>query len=1186
MSGASEPTRSSGTVDEASPDDVDLFANWGSVRSDGSQRTRTRSGAFGREVATSDDGSRVSELTDVSRPSGRSGTRSLLGSLAVGSGAGGMGRAKVEPGYEASGMPLVARTSTGEDVSEQFKLATVTFDDGEGKKPMKKLLMPAVTTLKEVKEFDEVIFWILRGAGEKEHRPSYFPNILAVQVAEQVFNTVHEAAVSRLEYPFPIQMSPFVVLALITGSLGAQSFEGGSAQEVKAAGTHVYYYKGRCLMLDDIVLKEDMPDDWAEAEIQRGPLVWPSGNAQRSRVRVGDHTKSETLVRRIKAFAEVAGMFYNDVFQDQLEVLASDFESLAKQRANSRRIYPLVMLSVTYETLIYKFVVQLRSQAMKLLYHLEHMQKSVARPHVFQALRMVMKGRDKDFDMAWTWPSHLMDVTAPDSDFMRVYEEFKVNGMLAVTMGGMAAFSVPTTNKKPGTGTSGAGLADDDGLAGQDEAADVGAASPAAQKTDKKTADQKSKGGPNSTVRQIFGPEYAAGVVQVNAAGVTKELWQTIGLQWLRACRGSAEAGAAFTYYCFAGACFGGCGKKKEECEADWKALHPKITVRHGAIPMPLFKLVQTSVNSNWALVRVGFARGGGLLQHQKRIEAGDVRSAVVDLMQEYLKQKIAKATPDGGSGGASGAAVSDVRSTTASGGVACEEAGAEADEPLVTAPLGGGAVALWSRGRGGRIAPKTLTDLTFDDIEQDLDAAVNDADERPPAPPSSENRVPAAGLGEMFKRIFPSDEDVEREEAADWLVEATSMAADLAGQGAGVRSFIRSLAVSLLLTEVADPRASDLTPDAAWQLVRARTLALAATSTTAAIQSWALSFCDKEVEVGAEFVGLGNVVMCPAGPLVPGGTSATQVLEELWPVHDYGEMLAADGESEPERAKCLYLSIAAAVGMKPGALLAALKSRAREFVKQIPQPKPGELVPEALLYAFELAHDLLERDHPQMRASLLWFGDLVLAHTMIGFCCASGRGGMTVELFKGTSYDASSSKCVLGFVECAASHARMLKSPVTPETLGAWQQTVAAVTGKAPGRWYMSGFPHIVRTLRGSLGQHRMRDPATLWKCEVCPSLVASSVRVHMRRFIGSASASGADASCCGDPLMVMVEGTGLARLVAESRVVLSEISTAREAAAIAAARSVVAGSAPPSGFRFRRVCGWFRGHWPLERA
>ena len=217
--------------------------------------------------------------------------------------------------------------------------------------------------------------------------------------------------------------------------------------------------------------------------------MWPSGNAQRARVRVGDHTKAETLVRRIKAFAELAGMFYNDVFQDQLEVLASGVESLAKQRANSRRVYPLVMLSVTYETLMFKFVVQLRSQAMKLLYHLEHMQKPVARPHVFQALRMVMKGRDKDFDMAWSWPSHLMDVTAPDSDFMRVYEEFKVNGMLAVAMGGMAAFSVPTTNKKPGTGAAGADVADGDELASQDGAVDLGAVAPAAPKV--KDADKK-----------------------------------------------------------------------------------------------------------------------------------------------------------------------------------------------------------------------------------------------------------------------------------------------------------------------------------------------------------------------------------------------------------------------------------------------------------------------------------------------------------------------------------------------------------------------------------------------------------------------------------------------------------------------------------------------------------------------
>ena len=81
-SGVSRPTEGSGTVDQSSTREVDLFANWGSVRSDGSHRTRTPPGVFGRECAASDDGSRVSELTDGSRPSVRSGMRSMLGSLA------------------------------------------------------------------------------------------------------------------------------------------------------------------------------------------------------------------------------------------------------------------------------------------------------------------------------------------------------------------------------------------------------------------------------------------------------------------------------------------------------------------------------------------------------------------------------------------------------------------------------------------------------------------------------------------------------------------------------------------------------------------------------------------------------------------------------------------------------------------------------------------------------------------------------------------------------------------------------------------------------------------------------------------------------------------------------------------------------------------------------------------------
>ena len=39
--------------------------------------------------------------------------------------------------------------------------------------------------------------------------------------------------------------------------------------------------------------------------------------------------------------------------------------------------------------------------------------------------------------------------------------------------------------------------------------------------------------------------------------------------------------------------------------------------------------------------------------------------------------------------------------------------------------------------------------------------------------------------------------------------------------------------------------------------------------------------------------------------------------------------------------------------------------SQAQLFVDTVPAPKHGEMVPEAILFVFELAHDLLERDHP-----------------------------------------------------------------------------------------------------------------------------------------------------------------------------------------------------------------------------
>ena len=98
-----------------------------------------------------------------------------------------------------------------------------------------------------------------------------------------------------------------------------------------------------------------------------------------------------------------------------------------------------------------------------------------------------------------------------------------------------------------------------------------------------------------------------------------------------------------------------------------------------------------------------------------------------------------------------------------------------------------------------------------------------------------------------------------------------------------------------------------------------------------------------------------------------------------------------------------------------------------------------------------------------------------------------------------------------------------------------------------------------IFRRISSIRGDHRVRDPATLLKCEICPSACAVPLRVCQRRFIGAHDAG-------SDPLMVMASEAGLAPLVLEARTVLSGMSMGREAAEAAAVASVLAGTATVS--------------------
>ena len=135
----------------------------------------------------------------------------------------------------------------------------------------------------------------------------------------------------------------------------------------------------------------------------------------------------------------------------------------------------------------------------------------------------------------------------------------------------------------------------------------------------------------------------------------------------------------------------------------------------------------------------------------------------------------------------------------------------------------------------------------------------------------------------------------------ADWLASSPAFASDVAAQGVGVRSYVRSLGTAVLLSETLDPLASGISPDDAWSSVRNRVLLRAATSTDAAIATWACSFtydaalaCGANAALGAT---KGKVVaIVPAGPLSPGTVAVSKILGAPWAVHDHGELLIATG--------------------------------------------------------------------------------------------------------------------------------------------------------------------------------------------------------------------------------------------------------------------------------------------------
>ena len=121
------------------------------------------------------------------------------------------------------------------------------------------------------------------------------------------------------------------------------------------------------------------------------------------------------FVKRIGALGDLVTMLYNTAWGGQIKRAAAGFKSLAEERINNFRSYPLDVLAVAFEKLMHNFIFKVRTQCRKLIFGIERSRKSTKRPALFTNLRLAMHGRDENRSRMFTWPASFSDVLAERS---------------------------------------------------------------------------------------------------------------------------------------------------------------------------------------------------------------------------------------------------------------------------------------------------------------------------------------------------------------------------------------------------------------------------------------------------------------------------------------------------------------------------------------------------------------------------------------------------------------------------------------------------------------------------------------------------------------------------------------------------------------------------------------------------
>ena len=598
-----------------------------------------------------------------------------------------------------------------------------------------------------------------------------------------------------------------------------------------------------------------------------------------------------------------------------------------------------------------------------------------------------------------------------------------------------------------------------------------------------------------SGFRIVFGNDYSAAKTDVQ---VLKEIWSLGSTNWLNIL---GCAGGQGTVVCMASVCFGRCGHVPGQCEALWKAAGYSQVSHPTKMSSAAYNALLKPEN---AAARLIVLRGGGAVGFDTQVQPADVKKVVTPLI-EALK---------------------------ASGKVG-REAGC--------APC-------------GRQAPAVLLEQERLESEHKLDQALHAQFSTAAAIESPLAVVPEGGLDEFWEVDSPSELELRTESVRAWLLGAERVTRWAKELDDDAFAYVSGHAAALVADRYPEPLASLASADVALGLVLEELLTDVARSTETERAAWASSQLQRSSGVGVGDAAVGGQTTVGQRALLavpefppPGSLSGgVMFLGRERVMKNWGELLVTDAEQQPERAKCLFLASAAAVGRSASKALAQCRLQGAKYIEEFDVVE-GELVPEPAAYAYELAHDASARDHSQGRPLFLYFPPDEFADCELVYVMADRQSRARVEVYTGMRYDGDPVR--RGFVLCSRHHAVELLMPrMSMPEFHSFCVEVLRSTGYPVGRYHMLGYRTMLASLEVGASDVRRVSMRKLAPCEQCPSATAPKVRLVSRLGVGADEQE--------DMIAVPTEDTAAGRLASTQLASLGALSDARESAVAGAVR------------------------------